>query len=156
MKNCTLRPQRLGGGVLFPGPLVDESVQLAGVLADDLVANFCGQVAQLTLDEFARIGPHAVRVREVRTPHDGIVPNVVEEFDADAITLVGRPALATPVLARPHSQANVLELVLPLRIHAVQHVRDPTNPALANDDLDVAVSLKHAGEDHRYQGRGYI
>src|SRR4029077_835818 len=105
-------------------------------------------MTQLALDELARVRPHPVRVGEVRAPHDGIVPQIVEQLDADAIALVSSPALSTPVLAWPHSEAEILELILPLRVHAVQHVGDPADPALANDDLDVAATLEHAGEDH--------
>src|SRR5947208_16639603 len=84
-----------------------KAIQLAGVLADDLVAHLRGQVAQGALDELARVGPHPVRGGEVRAPHDGIVPQVVEPLDADAIALEGRPALSTRVLARPHSEAQI-------------------------------------------------
>src|SRR5262245_36728255 len=135
---------------------MDEPIQLAGVLADDFVADLWGQVAQFALDELARVRPHSVRVGEVRTPHDGIVSQIIEKLDADAITLVGGSALAAPVLARPHGEAQVLELVLPFRVHTVQYVGYPADPALADHDLDVAVTLEHAGEDHRYQRRGHV
>src|SRR4029453_13490994 len=105
-------------------------------------------MTQLALNELARVGPHPVRVGEVRAPHDGIVPQIVEQLDADAIALVGRPALSTPVLARPLSEAELLELILPPPVHAGSRVAAPADPALADDDLDVGVTLEHAGEDH--------
>src|SRR5262245_61628136 len=56
-----------------PRRSTNEPVQLASVLADDLVAHLGGQPAQLALDELARVRPYPVRVGKVRSPHDGIV-----------------------------------------------------------------------------------
>src|SRR6059058_2140883 len=113
---------------------VDEAVEPARVLADDLLSDVGRQVPELTLDDLTGVGPDAVGVGEVRAPHDVVDPNLVEQLDADAIRLVGRLALAAPVLARSQAQSEVLELVLPFRIHALEDVRDPADAALADDD----------------------
>src|SRR5437762_12611995 len=99
-----LRLCRAGCFVVTSVSLISyKAIQLAGVLADDLVAHLRGQVAQVALDELARVGPHPVRVGEVRAAHDGIVPQVVEQLDAAAIARVGRPALSTALLGRSHT-----------------------------------------------------
>ena len=46
----------------LPVKSFDESVKLAGVLADDLVAYCRRQVAKLAFDELARVRPDAVGV----------------------------------------------------------------------------------------------
>src|SRR5207247_7448296 len=106
-------------------PISDEPVEPPRVLADDFAANVGREVPELTLDDLAGAGPDAVGVGEVRAPHDVVDPDLVEQLDADAIRLVGRLALAAPVLARSQAQREDLELVLPFRIHALQDVRDP-------------------------------
>src|SRR3989441_12807200 len=113
-------------------------------------------VPELTLDDLEGVGPDAVGVGEVRAPHDVVDPDLVEQLDADAIRLVGRLALAAPVLARPHAEREVLELVLPFRIHALEDVRDPADAALADDDPQRRVTLEHAAEDQRHEDRRHV
>src|SRR5215475_10666619 len=127
---------------------VDEAVEPARVLAHDLSPRALRQMTQLLLDELLGVGPHPVRVREVRAPHDGLRPQLLEQSHADAIALVGGLALAAPVIAGTHRQLEILELVFPLEVHAIEHVRDPADAALADDELEVRVALEHAGEDH--------
>src|SRR5262249_37253720 len=81
-------PASLGRLASPPGPrtaaapvqcwLIHEAVELGGVVADDLLAGDGGQVAQLALDVFLRIGPHPVGVREVRAPHDVVLAELVQ------------------------------------------------------------------------------
>src|ERR1043166_5286285 len=97
-----------------------EAVERGGVVADDLPPRGRGQVAELAVDVFLRIRPHAVGMREVRAPHDLVLAQLVEQLDADRVGLVRRPALPLPVLARRHRERQVLELVLPLGVHAPQ------------------------------------
>src|SRR5439155_8009974 len=138
------------------GRSADEPVEPARVLAHDLPPDVGRQVPELTLDDLAGVGPDAVGVGEVRAPHDVVDPDLVEQLDADAIRLVGRLALAAPVLARPQAQSEVPELVLPFRIHALEDVRDPADPALADDDPQLRVMLEHAADDQRHEHRRYV
>src|SRR6516165_5703425 len=135
----------LGG----PPPLVHEAVELGGVLADDFVPGVSGQMAELLPDVFLRIRPDAVRVREVRGPHNVALADLLDELDADRVGLIGRIALAPPVFTRRHLELELFELILPLGIHAVEHVGDPADPSLADDDLEAGMALEHAAEDHR-------
>src|SRR5438309_2402287 len=66
---------------------------------------------------------------------------------------LGRPALTLPVLARRHRERQVLELVLPLGIHAPEHVGDPADACLAEDETQAAMALERAREDHRSEER---
>src|ERR1700730_1470565 len=106
--------------------LLHEPVELAGILADDLPADVRGQMPELALDVLRGIRPDAIGMREIRGPHDIVDPELVEELHADLVGLEGGLALPPPVLARSQAQAEVLELVLPLEVHAVA---DAGNPA---------------------------
>src|SRR5207245_5468020 len=64
-----------------------------------------------------------------------------------AVELEGALALAAPVVARLHLQAEVPEAVLPLEVHAVERVGDPADAALAERDADARVALEDAGTD---------
>src|SRR6185436_14353930 len=108
-----------------------EAVEARGVLAGDLATHVGRQVSQLPLDVLARVRPHAVRMREVRSPHDLVDAELVEQLHADRVGLVRRPALALPVPGRRHLQREVLELVLPLGVHPPEHVGDPADARLA-------------------------
>src|SRR5262249_62110087 len=106
-------------------------------------------MAKLLLDVFLRVRPDAIRVREVGSPHDVAVADLLDQLDANWIGLIGRIALAPPVYARRHLEIEFLELVLPFGVHAVQHIRDPANPGLADDDLEAGVTFEHPAENHR-------
>src|SRR5207249_10621452 len=134
----------------------NETVELARVLADDLPADVGSQVTELTLDELARVGPDAVGVREVRAPHDVVDADLVEQLDADAIRLVGCSALTAPIIARPGAEAEVLGLVLPFRVHALEDVGDPADAALADDNPQCRVTLEHATKDQRHEDRRHV
>src|SRR6516165_7646858 len=142
-------PQPPSPGSAASPPLVHEAVELGGVLADDLVPGVSGQMAELLPDVFLRIRPDAVRVREVRGPHNVALADLLDELDADRVGLIGRIALAPPVFTRRHLELELFELILPLGIHAVEHVGDPADPSLADDDLEAGMALEHAAEDHR-------
>src|SRR5437870_6659476 len=152
VRRCRWELTRPSGGRDWSRPRsANEAVELARVLADDLTADVGSQVTELTLDELARVGPDAVGMGEVRAPHDVVDADLVEQLDADAIRLVGRLALAAPVLTRREAEAEVLELVLPFRIHPIEDVRDPADPALADDDLHVRVPFEDAPVDERHE-----
>src|SRR5207245_9904781 len=135
--------------------LLHEPVELAGVLADDLPADVRRQVPELALDVLRRIRPDAIGMREIRRPHDIVDPELVEELHADLVGLEGGLALPPPVLARSHAQAEILELILPLEVHAVEDVGDPADPALAEHEGDPRMALQHAPVDHAHEHHGH-
>src|SRR6202035_1762902 len=142
--------RRITSIALAPGSCsVHKAVELGGVLADDLVPGGRGQMAEFLLDVFLRIRPDTIRMREVRGPHDVAGADLLDQLDADRVGLIGRIALAPPVFARRHLEVELLELVLPLGVHAIDHIRDPADPGLADDDLETWVAFEHATEDHR-------
>src|SRR6185436_19428345 len=97
-----------------PSRVSQQPVELAGVLAGDLVRDVGRQVAELLLDVLRRLGPHAVAVRVVRAPHERLDAHVLDELGADAVELEGALALPAPVVARLHREAEIAEAVLPL------------------------------------------
>src|SRR3989475_10924869 len=130
-----------------PRLLVDQPVELAGVLAGDLGDDVRGQVAELLGDVLRRLRPDTVGMRVAGAPHERPHADVVDELGADGIELERRLALTAPVLARAHLQSEVAEAVFPLEVHPVERVRDPADTALAERDPDVRVTLEHAGAD---------
>src|SRR5262249_15767030 len=82
----------------------DEPVELAGVLAGDLVHDVGRQMPELLLDEAGRLRPDTVRVRIVRAPHERLDAHVLDQLGADRIELEGGPALAAPVVAPLHRE----------------------------------------------------
>src|SRR5712691_4614328 len=135
---------------------VHEAVELGGVVADDLLAGGLGEVAELLLDVFLRIRPDPVGMREVRAPHDVVDPELVEQLYPDRVALIGGVALAVPVFARAHLEVELLELVLPLGVHAVEDVGDPAGAGLADDDLQMRPVFEDAGKDDRHQDVGHV
>src|SRR5438094_328556 len=105
-------------------------------------------MAELLLDVARRLGPHAVGMRIVRPPHERLDAHLLDQLGPDRIELEGGPALATPVVARLHRETEIAEAVLPLEVHAIERVRDPADPALAERDPDVGVALEDGGPDH--------
>src|SRR5437899_12544379 len=130
--------------------LLHEPVELAGVLADDLPADVRRQVPELALHVLRRIRPDAIGMREIRRPHDIVDPELVEELHAGLVGLEGGLALPPPVLARSHAQAEILELVLPLEVHAVEDVGDPADSALAEHEGDPRMELQDRPVDHAH------
>src|SRR5437667_4234864 len=128
-----------------------EPVELARVLAGDLLRDVGRQVAELLLDVLRRLRPHAVAVRIVGAPHERLDAHVLDELGADAVELERALALAAPVIARLHREAEIAEAVFPLEVHAIERVGDPADPAPAERDADVRVALEHGGTDHGRQ-----
>src|SRR5499426_2142797 len=131
--------------------LLDQAVELPGVLARDLVHHVGRQVAELLLDEPRRLRPDAVGVRIVRAPHERLDTHVVDQLGADLVELERRLALAAPVVAWLHREPKVAEAVFPLEVHPVERVGNPADAALAERDPHVWIPLEHAGADHRGQ-----
>src|SRR5438067_2738607 len=134
--------------LLILGRASEQLVELARILARDLVRDVGRQMAELLLDVFRGLGPHAVTVRVVGAPHQRLDAHVFDELGADAVELEGALALPAPVVARLHREAKVAEAILPLEVHPVERVRDPADPALAERDADVGIALEHRGADH--------
>ena len=93
-------------------------------------------------------------MRIVGAPHQGLDAHLVDQLGAHAVVLERRLALPPPVLAGLQLERQVLVLVLVLEIHAVEHVRDPADAALAEGDADVRIALEHgpahqSGQDVR-------
>ena len=84
---------------------------------------------------------------EVAAPHDVVLAEDVEQPDADRIALVGGEALSAPVFRRLHGQRQILELILPLKIHVLEDVGDPADAALADHQLQARVGFQHAAVD---------
>src|SRR6266404_7430536 len=102
-RDCRAEPA-MGRTENAEAELIHKPVQLRGVVANDLAACVLGQMAELALDVFLRVGPDAIGVREIRAPHDVVLAELVEQFHADRVALVGGVALAPPVFAGPHLQ----------------------------------------------------
>src|SRR5437899_9921210 len=79
-----------------------EPVELARVLAGDLLRDVGRQVTELLLDVLGRLRPHAVAVRVVGAPHERLDAHVLDQLGADAVELERALALAAPVVARRH------------------------------------------------------
>src|SRR5437870_13181893 len=73
-----------------PRLLVDQPVELAGVLAGDLGDDVRGQVAELLGDVLRRLRPDTVGMRVVGAPHERLHADVVDELGADGIELERR------------------------------------------------------------------
>src|SRR5947209_1472155 len=119
-----------------------QAVELARVLARDLADHIGRQVAELLLDVLRRLGPHAVGVRIVRGPHDRFLTHVLDELGADPVELERGLALAPPVVARLHREAEVAEAILPLEVHAIERVGDPADATLAERDPEARMALE--------------
>src|SRR5262245_5977065 len=126
-----------------------QPVELAGVVAGDLAKHVGWQMAELFLDVLGRLRPHAVGMRVVGAPHEGLDPDVVDELGADGVELEGRLALAPPVVGRLHFEAEVAEAVLPVECHPVEGVRKPADAALAERDVQLGIALEHSRADDR-------
>src|SRR5690242_11600359 len=87
--------------------LVDQAVELAGVLAGDLVGDVGRQVAELLGDVFSGIRPDAVGMRVVGAPHQGFDAHVLDQLGADAVVLERGAALPAPVFARQQLHLDV-------------------------------------------------
>src|SRR5499426_935151 len=151
MPRATARPGGPARFIAVGARLLDQAVELAGVLARDLVDHVGRKVAELLLDVLRRLGPYPVGVRVVRRPHERLGAHLVDHLRADPVELEGRLALAPPVVARLHREPEVAEAVFPLEVHAVERVGDPADAALAERDLQVRVPLEHRGADDRGQ-----
>src|SRR6516225_1532891 len=86
--------RRAGEGVEVP--LVDQTVELAGVLAGHLAGDFGGQVAELLVDVLLRFRPYPIGMRVVGAPHQGLDPHLLDQLGADAVELERCLALAAP------------------------------------------------------------
>src|SRR5439155_873360 len=129
----------------------DQAVKLPRVLAGHLPRDLGGQVRELLGDVFLRLRPHAIRMRVVRAPHQRLDAHLVDELGAHAVVLKRRLALPAPVLAGLQFEGKILVLVLVLEIHAVDHVGNPADAALAEGDAHVRIALEDGPAHQRGQ-----
>src|SRR5262245_46655566 len=80
-----VRPFACDGSNSTGKTLVDQAVELAGVLAGDLMGDVGRQVAELLGDVFRGIGPDAVGMRIVGAPHQGLDAHILDQLGADAV-----------------------------------------------------------------------
>src|SRR5579863_7562264 len=81
--------------VVFSNPSVGrETVEPRGVVADDFAPDGLRQFTEFAFDVFLRIGPDAVGMREIRTPHDVVRADFIDQPNADAVALIRRITLA--------------------------------------------------------------
>src|SRR5215212_8237 len=105
------------------------------------------QARELLFDVLRGFRPHAIGMRVIGAPHERAHTHLVDQLSADAVELKRSFALAPPVVARFHLEAQVAETVFPLEIHAIQRIGDPTDAALAKRDAYVRIALEHARAD---------
>src|SRR5262247_3219177 len=98
------RLRALGEWWPFRGPHLDQSVELAGVLADDLALDGRADAGEVLGDPLLRVGPDAVGVRIVRAPHDVVLADQRDHRRDGRLVLVRRVPLPAPQLARLHRQ----------------------------------------------------
>src|SRR5262249_45315022 len=79
-----------------------------------------------------------------------------DQLPADAIELERSLALAPPVVARLHLEAQVPEAILPFEVHPIERIGNPADAALSEGDAHVGIALEHAGTDHRGQDIGEV
>src|SRR4030095_5380307 len=114
MPRATARPGGPARFIAVGARLLDQAVELAGVLARDLGEPGGRQVAELLLDVLRRLGPHTVGVRVVRRPHERLGAHLVDHLGTDAVELERRLALAPPVVAGLHRPGGRAGAGLPL------------------------------------------
>src|SRR5262245_20748062 len=86
MPRATARPGGPARLIAVAGArLLVQALELAGVLARDLVDHVGRQVAELLFDELRRLGPHPVGVRVVRRPHERLGAHLVDHLGVDPI-----------------------------------------------------------------------
>src|SRR5262249_56770896 len=119
MPRPTARPSGPARFIAVGARLLDQAVELAGVLARDLVDHVGGQVAELLFDVLRRLGPHPVAWPVVRRPHQRLGAHLVDHLRADAVELERRLALAPPVVHRLHGEPMIAEAVFPFTVHSV-------------------------------------
>src|SRR5919108_4113156 len=143
---------------VYSKSMVSEPVQRAGVVAEDPLPGAGRHVLEVVLDGLARLRPRAVGVGIIRRPHHAIVAEDVEQTQADVIRLEGRPHLALEVPARLHGEGEpavalpelggVDELVVGV-VEPLEHVGQPADAGLGQDDPQPRVALERAREDDR-------
>src|SRR3989442_7189842 len=136
------RPPR---STLFPYTTLFRSV-----VAQDAPARRGGDALEILLDRPRGLGPRAVGVRVVGRPHDPIVAESVHDAQTEVIRLEGRPDLPAKILAGRHGQLEPAgrppELLgveeLPIGVvHPLEHVGQPADHSLREDDLHPPVTI---------------
>src|SRR5262249_27425281 len=154
-QSMTIAPSFIAGSV---GPNRESSraepVEVARVVAEDALPRRRRHALEVLLDGLPGVRPRAVGVRVVGRPHHPVVAQRVDDTQADEVGLERRPHLAPEVLARAHRELEaalrapefpgVEELAIRV-VHALQHVRQPADAGLGEDDLETRMALEGAG-----------
>src|SRR5262245_11022537 len=131
----------------FTVPRLQQTVQLAGVLAQNLALNGRADRSQVLADPLLRVGPDAVGVRIVRTPHDVVLADERDHHRHRGLVLIGRVPLAPPELAGLHRQIELVVAVLVLLVHAIQDIGKPRHAGLAEHELELRKAIEGAREN---------
>src|SRR5438445_7315861 len=81
---------------------LQESVQLAGVVAEDLALDGRADRAEVLGDPLLRVGPDAFGMRVVRAPHDVCLADEREHDLNRRLELIVRIALPSPLFDYSH------------------------------------------------------
>src|SRR5438876_2439727 len=133
---------------------LQESVQLAGVVAEDLALDGRADRAEVLGDPLLRVGPDAVGMRVVRAPHDVVLADERDHHRDRGLVLIGRIALPAPQLARLHREVELVVAVLVPLVHPVEDVRQPAHAGLAEHELETREAIESAREHYARQKLG--
>src|SRR2546425_8324316 len=125
---------------------LQEPVQLAGVVAEDLALDGRVDRAEVLGDPLLRVGPDAVGMGIVRAPHDVVLADERDHHGDRGLVLIGRIALPAPQLARLHREVELVVPVLVLLVHPVEDVRQPAHAGLAEHELETREAIESARE----------
>jgi hypothetical protein len=106
------------------------------------------EVTQVPVNNFAGIGPGTTGVRVIGPPNNVADTHNTNNLCAQSFILKRRVTLAGPKFAWLHTEADLGREVVVLLIHPVEHVGNPSYPALAKYELKIRVSIACAGENY--------
>src|SRR5215471_3954141 len=126
-----------------------QVVELDHVLRRDLAPHALRQHAEVLFDELPRVGPEAVGMRIVRAPDDVVLADQRDDRLHVLVLLIGDITLALEVVAGLQLEAERAAAVLVLRVEPVEHVGQPRDARLAEDEVEGRVLLAAARGDDR-------
>src|SRR5579863_5975739 len=131
-------------------PLI-QSVKPGDVVVDDLLLRAFGKAGEVLLQGLVRVWPDAVRVRIIRAPDDVVLADQRHDRLEVFVLLIGDKALAAEIIRGLHLEAEAACPVVVLGVAAVEHIRQPGHPGLAEDEVELGVFLAGAGGEDRGQ-----
>src|SRR5262252_2336131 len=118
-----------------------QVVELDHVLRRDLAPHALRQHAEVLLDELARVGPETVGMRIVRAPDDVVLADQRDDRLHVLVLLIGDIALALEVVAGLEPEAKGAAAILVFRVEPVEHVGQPGDARLAENEVERRVFL---------------